>query len=202
MANGCSDEELEMLTEMLIGAACAGGVVAAAGFIVIGSHNRLVTLAQRCDQAFADIDVQLRNRHDLIPSLVETVRGFASHERAVIDSLMSARASAIRASTPEQQLQAEALVSVKLGQVLASAEAYPEVNGSQHFMELRREISDVEHKIAAARRFLNMAVSEHNASLAQFPNNLIVGRTGAQPRRYFDLGLDRVFAEEAPVVKF
>jgi LemA protein len=187
------------MTGILIGLACGLGF---AGILTMMAYNRLVMLGQRCDRAYADIDVQLRHRHDLIPSLVETVKGFASHERGIIDSLMSARAAAVKAAGPEEQARAEAALSSRLGQVFASVETYPEVKGSQHFAELRREIADVENKIAASRRFLNMAVSEHNATLAQFPAGLI-GRTfGLASRRFFDLGLDRVLMEDAPAVRF
>lgn len=188
-----------MITEALIG---TGALCALAGGGAVKSYNNLVALAQRCDQAAGDIDVQLRHRHDLIPSLVETVRGFASHERGIIDSLMNARAAAMRAATAEEQQEAEAVVSVKLNQALAAVETYPEVRGSQHFSDLRRELSDVENKIAASRRFLNLAVSEYNASLGQFPNNVIARKAGLRDRRFYDLGLDRVFAEEAPAFKF
>lgn len=188
-----------MITEVLFGTTA---LLALAGVGAIRSYNRLIALSQRCDQAYGDVDVQLRHRHDLIPSLVETVKGFASHERGIIDSLMSARAAAMRAATPDQQQEAEAMLSVRLNQAIAQVESYPEVRGSQHFSELRREISDVENKIAAARRFMNMAVSEYNASLAQFPNNVISRKAGLHVRRFFDLGMDRVFVEEVPSFKF
>ncbi len=188
-----------MLTEALIGVAV---VTAGAGYTAIGSYNRLVTLAQRCDQAGGDVDVQLRHRHDLIPALVETVRGFAKHEQGIVASLMTARAAAMRAASDEERQRAEASLSVQLNSAMALIESYPEVKGSQHFSELRREIADTEHKIAAARRFLNMAVAEYNATLGQFPANVIGRSTGLTSRRFFDLGLDRVFVEEAPVVRF
>jgi len=188
-----------MLTEVLIGLLCLVGLM---GLMGVGSYNRLVKLAQRCDQAYADIDVQLRHRHDLIPNLVETVRGFASHERGIIDSLMSARAAAITAAGGEAQARAEAALSNQMVRVLATTEAYPEVKGSQHFAALSRELADTENKIAACRRFLNMAVSEYNATLAQFPAALIGRSAGLNNRRGFDLGLDRVIMEEAVAVKF
>lgn len=188
-----------MFNEILIGLGCGVGIAA---YLCVAAHNRLVMLGQRCDQAYADIDVQLRHRHDLIPNLVETVKGFAKHERGIIDSLMMARAAAVRAAGPQEQARAEAALSSELVRVMATVEAYPEVKGSQHFTELRREITDVEHKIAAARRFLNMAVAEYNASLAQFPAALVGRSSGLHSRRMFDLGLDRVIVEEPVSVKF
>ena len=188
-----------MVSEIFIGLGCG---LAAAGCFGVMAYNRLIMLGQRCDQAYADIDVQLRHRHDLIPNLVETVKGFASHERGIINSLMSARAAAVRAAGAEEQVRAEAMLSSQLVRVMASVEAYPEVTGSRHFTELRRDIADVEHKIAAARRFLNMAVAEYNATLAQFPAAMVGRSAGLHTRRMFDLGLDRVIMEEPVTVKF
>lgn len=165
-------------------------------------YNRLITLAKRCDQAFADIDVQMRHRHDLVPNLVESVRGFASHERGIIETIMAARATAMRAGTQAEQLQAESQLTARLGHMIALVESNPQVQASSHFAELRRELADTEHKIAAARRFLNMTVAEYNAALERFPANAIGQTFGLYERRFFDLGLDRVFVEEAPSVKF
>jgi LemA protein len=165
-------------------------------------YNRLVTLSRRCDQAFADIDVQLKHRHDLIPGLVETVKGFASHEKHIIETVMAARATAMRATTADARLAAEGELSARLVQMISVTENNPEVRGSQHFTELRRDLSDTENKIAAARRFLNMSVAEYNASLEQFPANVIGSKFGLKSRRFYDLGAERVFFEDAPAVKF
>lgn len=188
-----------MLLELTFATAGIGALTGAYG---IASYNRAVTLAQRCDQAVADVDVQLRHRHDLIPALVETVKGFSKHERALFDTVMSARAQAMQAKSEEERTWAEALVGTRLHNVIATVESYPEAKASPHFCELRRELSDVENKIAAARRFQNMAVSEYNATIAQFPMNMLAGRFGLNERRSFGLGLDRVFVEEAPGVSF
>jgi LemA protein len=174
----------------------------AAVLTAVSLHNRLAVLAQRCEQAFADVDVQLRARHELIPNLVETVRGFATHERATLDSVMSARKAALAAATPTAQMQAEMALGNNLRQLIAVAESYPDLQGSRHFTELRNEIADAENKIAASRRFMNMATAEYNASLGQFPTNLIARNSGHAKRRFFDLGVERVFVEDAPVVKF
>lgn len=191
-----------MLTTVLTILAIVFAAIAAAVLYVIAMHNRVATLAQRCDQALADIDVQVRARHDLIPNLVETVKAFAAHERATLNSVMSARRAAMAAASPGAQLQAETALGNNLMQLYAMAEKYPDLQGSRHFSELRGEISDAENKIAAARRFQNMAVAEYNASLGQFPANLLARSAGHKPRNFYDLGLERVFVEEAPTVKF
>ncbi len=166
------------------------------------ANNRLVALRRRCDQAFADIDVQMKQRHDLVPNLVATVKGYTAHERASLDAVVQARMAALKAASPAEQLQAETRLGRQLGQVLALAESYPDLKASAHFAALRDEIGDIENKIAAARRFLNLAVAEYNTSLEQFPGNVVGPMFGASTRAGFDLGVERVFIEEAPVVKF
>ena len=164
-------------------------------------YNRLATLAHRCEQAFADIDVQLRHRHDVIPSLVETVRSFAGHEKSIIDNVMKARAEALRAVGSTDKLEAESALTASIVRLLAVVEANPTIQAGSHFSELRGEIVDVKNKISAARRFLNLAVGEYNGALDRFPGNLIGHRFGLQEKRSYSLGLDRVFVEDAPAVK-
>lgn len=188
-----------MFDEYLIAKVVGVGLVALAGIFY---YNRIAALAARCDRAGADIDVQLRHRHDLIPNLIQTVKGFASHERGVIDSLMTARAAAVRAVDPAERDHAEAEVTARLGLVLTTVEQYPEVQGSRHFADLRREMTDVENKIAASRRFFNMAVSEYNATLTQFPANAIARVAGLRAREMFDLAARRPEMEEAPAATF
>jgi LemA protein len=181
------------------------GVVVVMALIVLiafASYNRIAKLASLCDRARADIDVQLRQRHDMIPNLVESVRGFAQHERAVIDSLMTARAAAMRAATPQDREKAEGEVTTRLGFILTTIENYPEVKGSQHFTQLSREIADVEHKISATRRYFNMAVAEYNATLTQFPGVAIAWLFRTNPRALFDIGPQRDAVEQAPAVRF
>src|SRR5262245_35764378 len=161
-------------------------------------YNRLAVLSRRCERAMADIDVQVRHRHDLVPSLVEAVRGFASHEKGVIDSVVGARAEALRAIGAQDRLQAETMLTSSIVKLLSVAESNPNIQAGAHFSELRGEIIDVNNKIAAARRFFNMAVSEFNASLDQFPANLIGRRFGLAAKRSYDLGLERLFVEEVP----
>jgi LemA protein len=170
--------------------------------IAIATYNRIAKLASLCDRARADIDVQLRQRHDMIPNLVESVRGFAKHERGVIDSLMTARAAAMRAATPGDREKAEGEVTTRLGYMLTTIENYPEVKGSQHFTQLSREIADVEHKISATRRYFNMSVAEYNATLSQFPGVAIAWLFRTNPRALFDIGPQREAVEQAPAIRF
>jgi LemA protein len=125
------------------------------------TYNGLVTLRQRCRQAFSDIDVQLKQRHDLIPNLVETVKGYAAHERGTLDAVVQARNSAMAAHGPAAQAQAEGMLQSTLRQLFALAEAYPDLKANQNFQQLQAELSDLENKIAAARRFFNNAAAEY-----------------------------------------
>lgn len=172
------------------------------GLFLAWSFNRVARLAQRCDQALADVDVQLRHRHDLIPGLVEAVRGFATHEHATLDKLLAVRTTAMTAAQTTDRMSAEADISARLKEMMATASINHHLYSSRHFSDLRRELADAENKIAAARRFFNAAVSEHNATLTQFPANLWAGRRGLHPRRYFDLGIERVLVQDAPTIKF
>ncbi|MEZ5817762.1 MAG: LemA family protein [Hyphomicrobiaceae bacterium] len=169
--------------------------------VMVAVYNRLAVLARRCEQAFADVDVQLRHRHDLIPSLVETVRSFAGHEAAILDSVMKARTDALRAVGSADKLEAETMLTSSINKLLAVVEANPTIQAGSHFAELRGELVDVNNKISAARRFFNLAVGEYNGVLDQFPGNLIGRRFGLREKRAYSLGLDRVFVEEAPAVK-
>jgi LemA protein len=164
-------------------------------------YNRLAVLARRCEQATADIDVQLRHRHDLVPSLVETVRSFAGHEKEIINNVVNARAEALRAVGSHDKLEAETVLTSSIVKLLSVAESNPTLQAGSHFCELRGEIVDVNNKIAAARRFLNMTVKEYNGALDQFPANLIGRRFGLAEKRSYDLGLERVFIEDMPAVK-
>ncbi len=169
---------------------------------VMGVYNSLVALGQRVSQAFADIDVQLRQRHDLIPNLVETVKGYATHERGTLEAVVQARSAALGAQTQEAKGAAEAQLTGALGRLLAIAEAYPDLKANANFQQLQAELSDIENKLAAARRFFNNAVSEYNARIQQFPAALFAASFGFTPRTFFDLGEDRKTMEQAPQVKF
>jgi LemA protein len=170
------------------------------GGVVI--YNSLVALNRRCDQAGADIDVQLKLRRDLVPNLIQTVKGYAGHERDTLDAVMIARNAA--ASAPAgMQMQAEAALGGALGRLMAVSEAYPDLKANANFSDLQAELSDIENKIAAARRYLNSAINEYNTSREQFPANLIgntfgfTGRTAVvEPKE------SRATMDAAPVVSF
>jgi LemA protein len=177
-------------------------VIAVIGMMVIGTYNRLVALRQNTNEAFADIDVQLKQRQDLIPNLVETVKGYASHERGVLDEVTQARAAATTATGLDGKIAAENALSASLGRLMAVAEAYPDLKANTNFMQLQGELSDIENKLAAARRFFNNSVGEYNGSIQAFPAVLFAGAFGFQAKEFFDLGADRAAASTAPQVKF
>jgi LemA protein len=165
-------------------------------------YNGLVTMRQRVNQAFADIDVQLRQRHDLVPNLVETVKGYAAHERGTLDDVVKARNAAVAAQGPAQQAAAENMLSGALRQLFALSEAYPDLKASANFQQLQGELSDLENKIAASRRFFNNAVQEYNTGIQRFPAALFASSFGFAQKDYFDLGADRQTETAAPQVKF
>ena len=169
---------------------------------VISIYNGLVTMRQRVNQAFADIDVQMKQRHDLVPNLVETVKGYAAHERGTLEEVVKARNAAVSAQGPAQQAAAENMLSGALRQLFALSEAYPDLKANANFQQLQTELSDIENKLAAARRFFNNAVSEYNARIQQFPAALFAASFGFTPRTFFDLGEERKTVEQAPQVKF
>ena len=136
---------------------------------VITIYNGLVAMRQRVNQAFADVDVQLRQRHDLVPNLVETVKGYAAHERGTLDEVVKARNAAVAAQGPAQQAAAENMLSGALRQLFALAEAYPDLKANASFQQLQAELTDIENKIAAARRFFNNAVQEYNTANSALP---------------------------------
>lgn len=175
-----------------------GAAVLVVGFVIY-AYNRFVALTQRTAEAWADIDVQLKRRYDLIPNLVETVKGYAAHERGVFDDVTNARAQATQVHvdpaniTPEQiraMAGAESALTQSLGRLLAVAEAYPDLKASQNFSQLQSELSDTENKIQAARRFYNGNVRDLGIALQSFPTNLIGNMFGFKEREYFELEED------------
>jgi LemA protein len=168
-------------------------------------YNGLVAMRQRVNQAFADIDVQTKQRHDLIPNLVETVKGYASHERGTLEAVVQARNAAVTAQAGgvAAQAAAENVLSGALRQLFALSEAYPDLKANQNFQQLQSELSDIENKIAAARRFFNNAVQEYNTGIQQFPAVLLAGSLGFTQKEFFDVGAEeRKVLEQAPQVKF
>lgn len=179
------------------------GIVAALIVWIIVIYNGLVAMRQRANQSFADIDVQLKQRHDLIPNLVETVKGYAAHEKSTLDAVVQARNAAVAAQGPAAQAQAENMLSGALRQLFALSEAYPDLKASANFQQLQRDLSDVENKLSAARRFFNNAVSEFNAAVESFPAVLFTRAMGFSHREFFDVGYDqRKTLDTAPQVKF
>ncbi len=177
-------------------------VIVVLAVLLIGIYNRLVALRQNCNQAFADVDVQLKQRHDLVPNLVETVKGYAAHERGTLEAVVKARNAAVAAQGPQQMAQAENALTAALRQLFALAEAYPDLKANQNFQQLQSELSDIENKLAAARRFFNNAVQEYNTGIQQFPAALFAGSLGFGPRTFFDVGEERAVLEKPPEVKF
>src|SRR3989338_1330777 len=165
-------------------------VVAVIVFWFIGTYNSFVRLVTRTKEAWADIDVQLKRRYDLIPNLIETVKGYAAHEQGTFDQVTEARTRAIAAEqsgNPAEIAKAENVLAGALKSVFAVAEAYPDLKANQNFLELQRELSDTENKIQAARRFYNTNVRDLNTALRTFPN-MIVGRMFSfTPREFFEL---------------
>ena len=178
------------------------GVIVVVLLWVMMIYNQLVAMRQRVNQAFADIDVQLKQRHDLIPNLVETVKGYAQHERGTLEEVVKARNAAMTAQGPAQQAAAENMLSGALRQLFALSEAYPDLKANQNFQQLQAELSDIENKLAAARRFFNNAVQEYNTGIEQFPAALLAGPLGFQRREFFDVAEARPQLEQAPSVKF
>jgi LemA protein len=178
------------------------GVIAVIVVWAISIYNSLVAMRQRTNQAFADIDVQLKQRHDLVPNLVETVKGYATHERGTLEAVVQARNAAIAAPGVEQKVAAENVLTGALRQLFALSESYPDLKASANFQQLQRDLSDIENKLAAARRFFNNAVQEYNTGIQQFPASLFAGVFGFTQRTFFDLGEARAQLDQAPSVKF
>jgi LemA protein len=178
------------------------GIVVVIVIWAISIFNRLVALRQRVSQAFADIDVQLKQRHDLIPNLVETVKGYATHERGTLEAVVQARNAAIAAPGMEQKVAAENMLTGALRQLFALSESYPNLKANENFQQLQAELTDIENKLAAARRFFNNAVQEYNTGIEQFPAALFASIFGFHPQTFFDLGETRAQLDQAPSVKF
>jgi LemA protein len=178
------------------------GVIVVLLLWIVTIYNGLVAMRQRVSQAFADIDVQLKQRHDLIPNLIETVKGYAQHERGTLDAVIKARNAAISAQGPAAQASAENALTGALRGLIALGEAYPDLKANTNFQQLQTELADIENKIASARRFFNNAVQEYNTGIEQFPAALFAATLGFTRKEFFDLGEARGQLEQAPQVKF
>lgn len=184
-----------LITILLI----AGGLI----FVGIVLYNRLVALRESRKNAFADIDVQLKLRHDLVPNLVETVKGYATHEKELFENVTKARAQAEQAETVNDKIVAEGAFGKALYNVFAVAENYPDLHASDNFQRLQSELSDIENKISSARRFFNNATNELNTAAQQFPSNILARMFGFSQEPFFELAdQERKHIESAPEVKF
>ncbi len=172
------------------------------GLFLISAYNRLVRLRNNRENAFADIDVQLRQRHDLIPTLVDTVKGYMKHEKELLTEITNARARAMSAGSINEKIAAESQLTSALGGIKVAVEAYPDLKANQNFLNLQEEISDVENKLAAVRRFFNSATKELNVAVESFPSNMVAGMFGFIREPMFDLGEKRETMEEPPKVNF
>ncbi len=172
---------------MLGGLIAIGALVLLIGVFLIATYNGLVQLRQRVQNAWSQVDVQLKRRYDLIPNLVSTVKGYAQHEKSTLESVTQARNMAIAAGNVRDQAQAENMLSGALKSLFAVAEAYPELKANTNFLQLQTELSDTESKIAFARQFYNDTVQKFNTKIEVFPNNLFAGMLGFQIVDYFTL---------------
>ena len=180
------------------------GIAAVVGIYLWITYNALVALKIRVDEAWSDITVQLKRRADLIPNLIETVRGYASHEREVFENVTKARAATVSPESlehPAKAAQAEGMLQGALKSLFAVSEAYPQLVASTNFLELQRELTDTEDKIMASRRFFNGGVRELNTKIVQFPNNVFAGGLGFTEREFFEVE-DAASIQQPPTVNF
>ncbi len=176
------------------------GLVVIVALWVIVAYNGLVRLRNQLDNAWSQIDVQLKRRHDLIPNLIETVKGYAAHERGTFEKVAQARAAAASAQGVQERAQAENVLTATLKSLFAVAEAYPQIKANQNFMQLQEELTSTENRIAFARQFYNDATMQFNTRIQVFPTNLIAGPFGFAAREFFEVAA--AAEREAPGVKF
>jgi LemA protein len=175
------------------------GVLVVIAFLLIAMYNSLVQLRVRCDSAWSDIDVQLKRRHDLIPNLVETVKGYAAHEKGTFENIAKFRSQAMQATTPADKAAAENQLTGALKSLFAVAENYPELKASEEFTQLQASLSQTEDTIQNARRYYNAVVRDLNTKIQSFPSNILAGMFGFQARQFFEVEA----ADREPVaVKF
>ena len=178
-------------------------VIAVLGLWAVGVYNNLVKLRNNRENAFANIDVQLKQRHDLVGQLVAVVKGYAEHEKEVLTRVTEARSAAMNASTIGDKIQAENALTSALSGLKISLEAYPDLKANQNFLQLQEEISDIENKIAATRRYFNTATRELNNAVQTFPSNIFANMFGFHKEPMFEIPQeDRATIEKAPEIKF
>jgi LemA protein len=176
------------------------GAVVLIIFILIGMYNSLVRLKVTTDNAWADIDVQLKRRYDLIPNLVETVKGYAGHEKGTLEAVINARNRAMSATSPADKAQAENMLSGTLKSLFALSEAYPQLRAIESFTSLQNTLSQIEDTVQNARRYYNAVVRDLNTKIQQFPTNIFAGMLGFKPREFFEV--TATAEREAPKVSF
>jgi len=176
------------------------GVVALAIIFVISMYNGLVSLKVQCDNAWSDIDVQLKRRYDLIPNLVETVKGYAGHEKGTLEGVVAARNQAMTAQGPAAKGEAEGVLTSALRQVFALAEAYPQLRAVESFTQLQNTLNQIEDSVQNARRYYNAVVRDFNTKIAVFPSNIIAGMFNFKPREFFEINTPA--EREVPKVSF
>jgi LemA protein len=177
-------------------------VIAVIVLWLIFTYNRLISLTNRAKEAWSDISVQLKRRYDLIPNLVETVKGYAAHESSAFENVTKARAAAMGATAPADKAQAENMLSGALKSLFAVSEAYPDLKANQNFLQLQQELGDTEDKIQASRRFYNSTVMSLNTAEQSFPNNVVAGMLGFKPMDLFELSAADAAAAEPVKVQF
>ena len=175
-------------------------LLAGAAVFAVGLYNRLVRLKNAAESAWSDVDVQLKRRHELVPNLVETVKGYAQHEKSTFEDVVAARNRATAAQGPEAQAEAETLLTRSLKSLFALAEAYPELRANENFLSLQAELAKLEDAIQSARRYYNAVVRDLNTATETFPSNLVAGSFGFEKREYFEL--DDEAERSAPQVSF
>ncbi len=179
------------------------GVIAVVALWLMSIYNNLVSLRNNRENAFANIDVQLRQRYDLVPQLVNTVKGYATHEKELLEKVTIARGAAMNATTVNEKIEANTQLSSALSGLRVSLEAYPDLKANQNFLQLQAELSDIENKLAATRRFFNSTTRELNTSVESFPANLVAGMFGFKKEPMFEIAQEeRAAVERAPEVKF
>ena len=171
--------------------------------ILISMYNNLVKLRNNRENAFANIDVQLKQRYDLVPQLVATVKGYAAHERELLEKVTAARSACMNATSINDRVQADNALGAALSGLRVAVEAYPELKANQNFLQLQNELSDIENKLASVRRFFNSATKELNTAVQSFPSNIIAGMFGFKKEPMFEIpASDRAAHEKAPEIKF
>jgi LemA protein len=175
-------------------------IVAVAIIFVISIYNGLVRLKVQCDNAWSDIDVQLKRRYDLIPNLVETVKGYAGHEKSTLEGVVAARNQAMTVQGPAAKAQAEGVLATALRQVFALAEAYPQLRAVESFTQLQQTLNEIEDSVQNARRYYNAVVRDFNTKIAQFPSNIVAGMGNFKPREFFEISAPG--EREVPKVSF